>query len=216
MALTEILSSSEGSPKYKSSVRVFNLEGKTHLRYNLDDWRIRSLTGSADGQLTAISLYRKTSGDTAYQFRTMVFDLEGNILIDQPVNCRQAIFNQKKDRLFLMDKNVGYLLDINGNSQIAKAQVEESEHLYLSAVFLPPSGFLVLQEGKAKADQRGDQTSWIYDNIRIVSLDNFGEEINNFPVENITINKPAFWYDEESEKLFVGHCKGWKIYKVNF
>ena len=214
VAVTEILSSLDGSTKYKSSLRVFNLDGKVRMRFDLDEWRIRSLTGSVDGFMVAASFYRKKSGNPSYQFRTIVFNLEGNILLDQPVNCRRAFFNQKNDRLFLMNKDIGYLMDIISKSKIAEVKVKKQGNLYLSAVFMPPSGFLALQEGNAKPDQSGGRTSWIYDNIRIISLDNSGKEIDDLPVENITINKPAFWYNEESEKLFVGHRKGWKIYKV--
>ncbi len=208
VGITEIFPSLDGNPKYKSSIRVYELNGRLRMRFDLPEWQIRSLNGSSNGQLTAASFFRKDVEGSSHQFRTLVLDMEANIIVDQSVKARKTIFNHDNSMSYLLDKNVGYLLDIASNRLITETNVKDTENIYLSAVFTPPTNFIIIQEGKAKQEIADDQTSWIYDNIRILSLDNLGREKYDLPVDNITIDKPALWYDSKSKRAFCGTSPG--------
>jgi len=213
---TEIFPSINDRSKHKSTIYIFNLDGKVYQHFDLDEWRIRSLNGSQDGQIVAVSLFRMEKEGTSYQFRTVVLDIEGNVLLDHPVNCRKAVFNHNNSKIFLMDKNVGYLIDLQTQAQIAKTTVKDDGNIYLSAVFMPPSDLLAIQDGRAKQGQHEGRTSWIFSNIRIKSLNDLGQEISDLPIEDISVERPALWYDQETGRLVIGHRQGWKIFKVNF
>lgn len=215
-ALTEITPNRDGPAKYNSYIRMINLEGETEMAYDLADWQVRSAKASKSGQYFVVSFYQKNTQDQTFEFQTLIIDRDGTVINRIPVRFRQAYFSENDNRLLLMDKDTCYLLDITSEIPVSTFGVKEIGNLFLSAAFLGSSEMLAVQEGKLISGTPGTPTPWAYTNLHIRTFDQKGIEFNDRQLEDIKIYKPAFWYNDESQTLFIGHSTGWQIYHVNF
>ena len=93
---------------------------------------------------------------------------------------------------------------------------KNKDNLFIAAAFLPPSDMVALEEGRPGSRPPKSDIPWIYDNIYIKTLDGKGAELDELPLNDITLYKPALKYNKDSQTLFIGHSNGWQLYRINF
>jgi WD40 repeat protein len=205
----------DGNPVYKSSVRIFDSQGKPIMQFEKPGWQIQAMGISPDGKNIGVSFYQWTdSPKSEVQFNTLILEESGKIIFQIPVGFQNLIFNDDKSRLILIDKNSCHLFDLLKNQQIGSYSTQENNSLFLAAVFLSPSEAIILQEGKPGPGIPGSRTPWKYETIYIRTLSEEGEELNPLLIENITLFNPSLHYNKDNQTLFIGHSTGWKLYKV--
>jgi hypothetical protein len=214
-AICEVIPVQDGNPVYKSSMRIFDLQGKPIMQFEKPGWQIQAMGVSPDGKNIGVSFYQWIdSPKSELQFNTLILEESGKIIFQIPVGFQNLVFNDDKSLLILMDKNSFHLFDLLKKQQIGSYSTLESNSLLLAAVFLSPSETIVLQEGKPLPGIPGSGTPWKYESIHIRTLSEEGEELNPLVIENITLFNPSLHYNKEKETLFIGHSTGWKLYKV--